>query len=79
MARRPNLVFIMSDQQRYDTLACYGNDWIQAPNLNSLASQGFVFQHAYVTQPVCTPARGVDHDGAVPPLRRTGCQQDAPA
>ncbi len=66
MARRPNLVFIMSDQQRYDTLACYGNDWIQTPNLNALASQGFVFQHAYVTQPVCTPARGSIMTGLYP-------------
>ena len=66
MARRPNLVFIMSDQQRYDTMGCYGNDWIQTPNLNALASQGFVFQHAYVTQPVCTPARASILTGLYP-------------
>ena len=52
-----NLVFIMSDQQRYDTMSCYGNDWIQTPNLDRLASTSFVFENAYVTQPVCTPAR----------------------
>ena len=57
MADRPNLVFIFSDQQRYDTLACYGNDWIQTPAINALADHSFVFQNAYVTQPVCTPAR----------------------
>ena len=66
MTRRSNLVFIMSDQQRYDTLACYGNDWIQTPNLNTLASQGFVFEHAYVTQPVCTPARASIMTGLYP-------------
>ena len=31
-----NLVFIMSDQQRYDTMSCYGNDWIQTPNLEQI-------------------------------------------
>ena len=57
MANRPNIVFIFSDQQRSDTLACYGNDWIKVPHLNKLADQSFVFENAYVTQPVCTPAR----------------------
>jgi arylsulfatase A-like enzyme len=55
--RRPNVVVVLSDQQRADTLRCYGNDWMQAPNLNALASGSFVFDNAYVTQPVCTPAR----------------------
>ena len=53
----PNLVFVFSDQQRYDTMRCYGNDWINTPSLNALADQSFVFRNAYVTQPVCTPAR----------------------
>lgn len=55
--RRPNVIVILSDQQRADTLRCYGNDWMQTPGLNSLASRSFVFDNAYVTQPVCTPAR----------------------
>ncbi|HAC17426.1 MAG TPA: hypothetical protein DCF78_02460, partial [Dehalococcoidia bacterium] len=44
-------------QQRYDTMACYGNDWIQTPRLNALADESFVFEAPYVTQPVCTPSR----------------------
>ncbi|MBI4306753.1 MAG: sulfatase-like hydrolase/transferase [Chloroflexi bacterium] len=55
--RKPNVVVILSDQQRADTLRCYGNDWTQVPNLNALAANSFVFDNAYVTQPVCTPAR----------------------
>ena len=51
VVNRPNLVFVFSDRQRFDTLACYGNDWIQTPNLNALAEESFVFQHCYVTQP----------------------------
>ena len=66
MTRTPNIVFIMSDQQRYDTMRCYGNDWIQTPHLNALADQSFVFDRAYVTQPVCTPARASIMTGLYP-------------
>ncbi len=66
MADRRNLVFIMSDQQRYDTLACYGNDWIRTPHLNALADESYVFERAYVTQPVCTPARASIMTGLYP-------------
>tara|TARA_B100001123_G_C15341134_1_gene1034964 strand:+ start:600 stop:773 length:174 start_codon:yes stop_codon:yes gene_type:complete len=50
--KKPNLIFIMSDQQRFDTISCYGNDWINTPNLNKLSSESFVIKNAYVTQPV---------------------------
>ncbi len=66
MADRPNIVFIFSDQQRQDTLACYGADWMQVPNLNALADQSFVFENAYVAQPVCTPARATIMTGLYP-------------
>ena len=55
---RPNLLFLFSDQQRYDTLACYGNEQIQMPNLNRLAAQSVVFDHVHCTQALCTPSRG---------------------
>ncbi len=54
---RPNLVFILPDRQRRDTMACYGNDWIQVPRLNGLADESLVFDNCYVTQPVCCPSR----------------------
>ena len=66
MAKRPNLVFIMSDQQRYDTLRCYGADYMDVPNLNALSDESFVFQNAYVSQPVCTPARATIMTGLYP-------------
>lgn len=66
MSDRPNLVFVFSDQQRFDTLKCYGNDWIQTPHINKLAEQSFVFRNAYVTQPVCTPARASIMTGLYP-------------
>lgn len=66
MSKKPNLIFIFSDQQRQDTMACYGNDWIQTPNLNDLANRSFIFKNAYVTQPVCTPSRASIITGLYP-------------
>ncbi len=57
MPKPPNLLFIFTDEQRYDTLTAYGNPHIAMPNLNHLASQSVVFERAYVTQAVCTPSR----------------------
>ena len=54
---QPNLLLIWTDQQRADTLRCYGDTMIEAPNLNRLADESFVFRHAYCTQPVCSPSR----------------------
>jgi len=64
---KPNIVFMFSDQQRYDTMKCYGNDWIKTPHLNALAEESFIFQNAYVTQPVCAPARASIMTGLYPP------------
>src|SRR5947208_16529592 len=56
-ARKPNLIVSWPDQQRADTLACYGGKKVYAPNLNKLASESVVFERAYVTHPVCSPSR----------------------
>ena len=66
MPNKPNLLFICSDQQRTDTIGAYGNDWIETPALNELASRSFVFENAYVTQPVCSPARSTMFTGLYP-------------
>ena len=71
MAPRPNLLFVFTDQQRFDTMRCYGNDWIRTPHLNALAEQSFVFENAYVTQPVCTPSRSSIVTGLYP--HTNGC------
>ena len=57
MPDRPNVLLICTDQQRRDTMACYGNDWVQSPNVNALADESFVFENCYVTVAVCSPAR----------------------
>ena len=71
MPKQPNVLFIFADQQRADTMACYGNDDIQTPNLDALASRSFVFDNAYVSQPVCTPSRATILTGLYP--HATGC------
>ena len=61
-----NLLFLYTDEQRYDTLPCMGNDRIHMPNLNRLADRSMVFERAYCTQPVCTPSRGSIVTGLYP-------------
>ncbi|MDO8538850.1 MAG: sulfatase-like hydrolase/transferase [Opitutaceae bacterium] len=68
---RPNLLFLWTDQQRADTLACYGNARVQAPHLNALAAQSTVFDRAYVSHPVCTPSRSSVMTGLWP--HQSGC------
>ena len=63
---KPNIVFIWSDQQRQDTIKCYGNDWINTPRLNELANHSYVIDNAYCTQPVCAPARSSVMTGLYP-------------
>jgi arylsulfatase A-like enzyme len=72
ISKRPsNLVIFLPDQQRVDTLACYGNQKVHAPNLNKLAADSVIFQRPYVTQPVCSPSRASLMTGLWP--HTTGC------
>ena len=56
--RRPNIVFIFSDQQRYSALACNGNRIVQTPHLDALAQNGVVLDNAFSSCPICAPYRG---------------------
>ena len=57
-AKRPfNLLFIMTDQQRWDAMSCAGNTVLKTPNLDQLAQQGARFTSFYSACPVCVPAR----------------------
>ena len=55
--QKKNLLFIMTDQQRYDALSIAGNEVLETPNLDRLAAQGAWFTRAYTTCAVCAPAR----------------------
>lgn len=71
MRRRPNLLYIFTDEQAARTLSAYGNDLIDTPNLDGLARESFLFENAYVTQPVCTPSRSSLMTGLYP--HQNGC------
>lgn len=53
----PNILIILTDQQRTDSLSCYGSAFTHTPHLDRLAAQGARFDRAYCVNPVCTPAR----------------------
>lgn len=67
MAGRPNILFVMTDQQRFDTIAALGNRLIHTPNLDRLVARGVSFSNAYSTCPVCMPARYTLMSGCEPP------------
>lgn len=55
--KNPNVLMIMTDQQRWDALGCAGNSEIKTPNIDRLAKGGVQFTNAYSSCPVCVPAR----------------------
>ncbi len=56
-ASRPNIIFLLTDDQRWNTLGCMGNTVIQTPNIDALAAAGVVFENAFVTTSICAPSR----------------------
>jgi arylsulfatase A-like enzyme len=56
--RPPNILLIVSDDQGYNDLGCYGSDEVRTPNLDRLAAEGVRLTDFYVTWPACTPSRG---------------------
>jgi choline-sulfatase len=57
MGKKPNILFIFSDQHRGDTLGSVGHPVITTPNLDKLAKEGVVFRRCYTNSPLCVPAR----------------------
>ncbi len=68
---KPNILFLFSDQQRWDTLGCYEQALPTTPNLDRMASEGVRFEHAFTCQPVCGPARAALQTGKYP--TEVGC------
>ncbi|MFN3758714.1 MAG: sulfatase [Algoriphagus aquaeductus] len=54
---RPNIIFILTDDQRWDALGFAGNSIIQTPEMDRLASEGIYFENAFVTTPICAASR----------------------
>jgi len=63
---RPNIVFILTDDQGYWALGCAGNDEVQTPNLDRIAAMGIRFGSFFCASPVCSPARASILTGRIP-------------
>jgi arylsulfatase A-like enzyme len=55
--KRPNILMLHTDEQRFDTLGANGNSIIKTPNLDKLAHEGVNFTHCFAQNPVCMPSR----------------------
>ncbi|MCD6365753.1 MAG: sulfatase-like hydrolase/transferase [Planctomycetes bacterium] len=55
--KRPNVLLMYTDQQRWDALGCSGNEHIRTPNLDALAAGGALMKGAFANNPVCMPSR----------------------
>lgn len=55
--KKPNIIFIFSDDQRFNSLSMTGDPVVQTPNIDALAKEGVFFNNAYITSPICGPSR----------------------
>ncbi|MCC6165912.1 MAG: sulfatase-like hydrolase/transferase, partial [Caldilineaceae bacterium] len=63
---RPNILWICTDQQRWDTIHSLGNPHIHTPNIDRLVREGVAFTHATCQSPICTPSRASFLTGLYP-------------
>ena len=69
--KRPNIIFLLTDDQRYDALSCTGNKEIETPNIDRLADKGVVFNKYYTTTAICMASRSQIMTGMYE--YKTGC------
>ena len=69
-SKAKNLLVFQTDQQRWDSLGCYGNPVARTPNLDALAGRGTVFLEHYAANPVCMPSRASFMTGRYPQAHR---------
>lgn len=74
---KTNIIFFFSDQQRWDTLGCYGQKLPVTPNLDRYAKKGTRFENAFTCQPVCGPARACLQTGLY--ATQNGCYRNGVA
>lgn len=65
-AKAPNILWICTDQQRYDTIGALGYPAVSTPNIDRLVAEGVAFTHAYCQSPICTPSRASFLTGQYP-------------
>lgn len=57
MQKKPNILYILSDQHAVDISGCYGDKIVRTPNLDKLARKGVKFSNTYTPSPICLPSR----------------------
>jgi len=65
-AKRPNIVFILMDDLRWDALGCMGHPFVKTPNIDRIAREGAFFKNFFVSIPLCSPSRGSFLTGQYP-------------
>ena len=55
--KKPNIIFIMSDDHAYQAISAYDDKLLQTPNIDRLAKEGMLFTNASVTNSICAPSR----------------------
>lgn len=75
---RPNILFIMTDQQQACMMSCTGNKWLKTPALDRLAASGIRFERAFASNPVCVPSRFSLQTGLMPSAIGMGQNEDSP-
>ena len=55
-SKRPNIIFILSDDHTSQAISAYGNRYVQTPNIDLIAREGILFNHAMVTNSIVAPA-----------------------
>lgn len=65
-SRKRNIVFILTDDHRFDFLSCAGHPWVKTPNLDRLAQHGLYYENAFVTSSLCSPSRASILTGVYP-------------
>ncbi len=86
--KKPNLLFILTDDQRFDALGCAGHPIVKTPNLDRLAARGVRFRNSFVTTPICAASRASILTGlyerthkftfGTPPLAAAHCARSYP-
>lgn len=56
-ASKPNIVFILTDDQRFDAMSCLGHPFLKTPNMDRIRNEGVLFKNAFVSTSLCAPAR----------------------
>src|SRR5688572_24612502 len=56
-ADKPNIVVMMTDDQRFDFLSCAGHPFLKTPNMDRIARDGVLFKNMFVTNALCAPSR----------------------